>query len=101
MKFIDADKLVEFIDSKTYKYKGIMKTTINIKDLLSFISTNSIDIDYSDKIKGRCKDCKWIYTPECRMYEVQVAQNYKEIGSQYCSEFEPKYDKVEGDKTNE
>lgn len=104
MKLVNADKLVEFIENnKEVEYDNFGKKVsceINDDDLLSFISTNSIDIDYnatlntsSEMIKGYCKDCKWIYTPECRMYEVQVTQNYKEIGSQYCSEFESKVTK--------
>lgn len=55
MKFIDADKLIEFIN-----------THLNEND------------DYSDKIKGRCKDCK--HTEYC---EWLASDGYG-----YCSEFE-------------
>ncbi len=80
MKFIDADKLVEWIENNKNRLHTM--EYLDPDDLLSFISTNSIDIDYSDKIKGRCKDCK----------HAEYCEWLASDGHGYCLEFEPKAD---------
>ena len=80
--YFDDEKDIKFWNETypetTYWQKPVMVSEEYLKEL------------EVNQVKGGCKECKWLYTPECRMYEVQVAQAYKEIGSQYCSEFEPK-----------
>jgi hypothetical protein len=85
---ISVKLLKEFIatNKQLNGYTGIPTDILQL--FLDFINANSIDIDYSDKIKGRCKDCK--HTEYC---EWLASDGYG-----YCSEFEPKADVKTTDK---